>query len=86
MLFGILIALNVETSFNTPPMAMACYYLEGLAPKLVELNEIFAGALPFVFLVFAAMFMFTWCPSSRPGCRRRSMTPSRHLGGCCSGR
>ncbi|MBM3510837.1 MAG: TRAP transporter large permease subunit [Alphaproteobacteria bacterium] len=71
MLFGILIALNIQTSFNTPPMAMACYYLKGVAPKSVELTEIFAGALPFVFLVFAAMIVVylvpeiaTWLPSA----------------------
>ena len=47
-LFGILVALNIQTSFNTPPMAMAAYYLKGVAPPQVRLNQIFAGALPFV--------------------------------------
>ena len=55
ILFGILVALNIQTSFNTPPMAMAAYYLKGIAPPHVKLTEIFAGALPFVFLVFITM-------------------------------
>jgi tripartite ATP-independent transporter DctM subunit len=70
MMFGIMIALNIQTSFNTPPMAMAAYYLKGVAPKGLELNEIFAGALPFVFVVFFAMALLyvfpelaTWLPS-----------------------
>jgi tripartite ATP-independent transporter DctM subunit len=54
-LFGILVALNIQTSFNTPPMAMAAYYLKGVSPPHVRLNQIFAGALPFVFMVFLTM-------------------------------
>jgi tripartite ATP-independent transporter DctM subunit len=68
--FGVLIALNLQTSFLTPPMAMACYYLKGIAPPHVQLMEIFRGALPFVFLVFVSMILvynFTglvnWLPS-----------------------
>ncbi|HTP99525.1 MAG TPA: TRAP transporter large permease subunit [Casimicrobiaceae bacterium] len=55
--FGVLVALNIQTSFLTPPMAMACYYLKGVAPKHVSLNQIFAGALPFLFMVFMTMFL-----------------------------
>jgi len=55
ILFGILVALNIQTSFNTPPMAMAAYYLKGVAPPHVRLTQIFAGALPFVFMVFLSM-------------------------------
>jgi tripartite ATP-independent transporter DctM subunit len=55
LIFGILVALNIQTSFNTPPMAMAAYYLKGVAPPHVKLTEIFAGALPFVFMVFITM-------------------------------
>ncbi len=57
LMFGILVALNIQTSFNTPPMAMAAYYLKGVAPPQVRLNQIFAGALPFVFMVFLTMFL-----------------------------
>jgi tripartite ATP-independent transporter DctM subunit len=55
--FGVLVALNIQTSFNTPPMAMAAYYLKGIAPPHVQLTDIFAGALPFVFMVFLTMVM-----------------------------
>ncbi|HEY7664842.1 MAG TPA: TRAP transporter large permease subunit [Xanthobacteraceae bacterium] len=57
IIFGILVALNIQTSFNTPPMAMAAYYLKGVAPPHVKLTEIFGGALPFVFMVFITMAM-----------------------------
>ncbi len=67
--FGILIALNLQTSFLTPPMAMSAYYLKGVAPKHVQLMTIFRGCLPFVSMVFvamAAMYVFpaivTWLP------------------------
>jgi tripartite ATP-independent transporter DctM subunit len=74
LIFGILVALNIQTSFNTPPMAMAAYYLKGVAPPYVKLTEIFAGALPFVFLVFLSMalvYIFPeialWLPSKLYG-------------------
>ncbi|MBI2206703.1 MAG: TRAP transporter large permease subunit [Candidatus Rokubacteria bacterium] len=53
--FGILVALNTQTAFNTPPVAMAAFYLKGVAPPHVSLADIFKGALPFVFMVFLAM-------------------------------
>lgn len=55
--FGILVALNIQTSFNTPPIAMAAYYLKGVAPPHVKLTDIFNGALPFVFMVVIAMVL-----------------------------
>jgi tripartite ATP-independent transporter DctM subunit len=57
LFFGILVALNIQTSFLTPPMAMACYYLKVVAPPHVRLTQIFAGALPFLGLVFVSMFL-----------------------------
>jgi tripartite ATP-independent transporter DctM subunit len=53
--FGILVALNTQTAFNTPPVAMAAFYLKGVAPPHVQLTDIFRGALPFVFMVFLTM-------------------------------
>ncbi|MDP3084959.1 MAG: TRAP transporter large permease subunit [Rubrivivax sp.] len=68
--FGILVALNLQTSFLTPPMAMSAYYLKGVAPKEVLLSTIFKGCLPFVSMVFIAMagiYIFPslvhWLPS-----------------------
>ncbi len=55
--FGILVALNTQTAFNTPPVAMAAFYLKGVAPPQVKLTDIFSGALPFVGLVFLTMAM-----------------------------
>ncbi|MDE2157295.1 MAG: TRAP transporter large permease subunit, partial [Burkholderiales bacterium] len=55
MLFGILVALNLQTSFLTPPMAMSAYYLKGVAPPSVQLVTIFRGCLPFLSMVFVAM-------------------------------
>jgi tripartite ATP-independent transporter DctM subunit len=55
LFFGILIALNLQTSFLTPPMAMSAYYLKGIAPPSVQLTHIFAGSLPYVFMVFITM-------------------------------
>jgi tripartite ATP-independent transporter DctM subunit len=53
--FGIMVALNTQTAFNTPPVAMAAFYLKGVAPPHVKLTDIFSGALPFVFMVFMTM-------------------------------
>ncbi len=55
LFFGILVALNLQTSFLTPPMAMSCYYLKGIAPPHVQLSTIFRGALPFLGMVLIAM-------------------------------
>ncbi len=70
MLFGIMVALNIQTAFLSPPVAMACYYLKGVAPRSVSINTIFAGAMPFMFIVFISMALLyifpelaTWFPS-----------------------
>ena len=55
LFFGILVALNLQTSFLTPPMAMSAYYLKGIAPPEVKLTQIFSGVMPFLFMVFIAM-------------------------------
>jgi tripartite ATP-independent transporter DctM subunit len=55
--FGVLVALNLQTSFLTPPMAMAAYYLKGIAPPHVQLMEIFRGCMPFLLLVFVSMVL-----------------------------
>ena len=55
LFFGILVALNLQTSFLTPPMAMSAYYLKGIAPPEVRLTQIFSGVLPYVGMVFIAM-------------------------------
>ena len=57
MFFGILVALNLQTSFLTPPMAMSAYYLKGIAPPHVQLWTIFKGCFPFLSMVFVTMFL-----------------------------
>ncbi|HUG61500.1 MAG TPA: TRAP transporter large permease subunit, partial [Methylomirabilota bacterium] len=70
LFFGILVALNLQTSFLTPPMAMSAYYLKGVAPPFVSLIQIFKGSMPFLGMVFIAMavlYIFPdivfWLPS-----------------------
>lgn len=53
--FAMLIALNLQTSFLTPPMAMSAYYLKGVQSKNVELMDIFKGIMPFLVIVIIAM-------------------------------
>jgi tripartite ATP-independent transporter DctM subunit len=68
--FGILVALNLQTAFLSPPMAMAAYYLKGVAPKRVTLIQIFNGCYPFLALIVLAMVLVyvfpgltTWLPN-----------------------
>jgi TRAP-type mannitol/chloroaromatic compound transport system permease large subunit len=55
LFFGILVALNLQTSFLTPPMAMSAYYLKGIAPPHVQLVDIFKGSYPYLGMVLFAM-------------------------------
>ena len=55
--FAMLIALNLQTSFLTPPMAMSAYYLKGVQSKNVELMQIFRGIMPFLGIVILAMVL-----------------------------
>ncbi|MBX2854574.1 MAG: TRAP transporter large permease subunit, partial [Rhodobacteraceae bacterium] len=57
LFFGILIALNLQSSFLTPPMAMAAYYLKGVAPPTVQLTQIFSGVMPFLSMIFLSMVL-----------------------------
>ncbi|MDJ0641035.1 MAG: TRAP transporter large permease subunit [Paracoccaceae bacterium] len=57
LFFGILVALNLQTSFLTPPMAMSAYYLKGIAPPEVRLTQIFAGVMPFLVCVIISMVL-----------------------------
>ena len=57
LFFGILVALNLQTSFLTPPMAMAAYYLKGVAPPHIQLMEIFRGIMPYLGIVILSMVL-----------------------------
>ena len=57
ILFGVLIALNLQTAFLSPPMAMSAYYLKGVSPPSVLLTQIFSGCMPFVYVVLVTMLL-----------------------------
>ncbi len=70
LFFGILVALNLQTAFLSPPMAMSAYYLKGIAPKHVQLSQIFVGMMPYMLVVILCMVLIyvfpqiaTWLPS-----------------------
>ncbi|THD81368.1 TRAP transporter large permease subunit [Aliigemmobacter aestuarii] len=63
LFFGVLVALNLQTSFLTPPMAMSAYYLKGIAPPQIKLTEIFAGVLPYVGMVVICMALMYIYPN-----------------------
>jgi TRAP-type mannitol/chloroaromatic compound transport system permease large subunit len=65
-----LVALNIQTSFLSPPVAMAGFYLKGVSPPHVTINQIFSGMMPFMFIVIIAMALLyifpqigMWLPS-----------------------
>ncbi|WP_134679136.1 TRAP transporter large permease [Paracoccus ravus] len=63
LFFGVLVALNLQTSFLTPPMAMSAYYLKGIAPPQISLTQIFKGVLPYCGMVLIAMVLMYQFPS-----------------------
>jgi TRAP-type mannitol/chloroaromatic compound transport system permease large subunit len=63
LFFGLLIALNIQTSFLSPPVAMAPFYLKGVAPKHVSINDIFSGVMPFIVIVIFAMVLLYTFPA-----------------------
>ncbi len=63
LFFGLLVALNLQTAFLSPPVAMAAFYLKGVAPKHVTLNQIFLGMLPFMGIQVLAIVMLYQFPA-----------------------
>ncbi|HSN89834.1 MAG TPA: TRAP transporter large permease subunit [Anaeromyxobacteraceae bacterium] len=70
LFFGLLVALNLQTAFLSPPVAMAAFYLKGVSPPHVTLNQIFAGMMPFMVIQVIALvilYLFPqiglWLPS-----------------------
>lgn len=68
--FGILIAMNLQASFITPPFGFALFYLKGVAPKGVKTTDIYRGIVPFVCIQLFAIVLLvlfpqlvTWLPS-----------------------
>ncbi len=60
--FAMLVALNLQTSFLTPPMAMSAYYLKGVLKDQIELIEIFKGILPYLAIVIFSMVLLYQFP------------------------
>ena len=57
LFFGLLVALNLQTAFLSPPVAMAAFYLKGVSPPHVTLNAIFAGMMPFMVIQVIALIL-----------------------------
>jgi TRAP-type mannitol/chloroaromatic compound transport system permease large subunit len=62
LFFGLLVALNLQTAFLSPPVAMAAFYLKGVAPKHVTLNQIFGGMMPFMAIQLIALLLLYLVP------------------------
>ena len=61
LLWGTLVFVNLQAAFLSPPVAMSAFYLKGVSPPSVTLNQIFAGMMPYMFIVIACMvFMYIW--------------------------
>ncbi len=70
LFFGLLVALNLQTAFLSPPVAMAAFYLKGVSPPHVTLNQIFAGMMPYMAIQVVALALLyafpqigLWLPS-----------------------
>jgi len=63
LFFGLLVALNLQTAFLSPPVAMAAFYLKGVSPKHVTLNQIFAGMIPFMGIQVVALALLYTFPA-----------------------
>jgi tripartite ATP-independent transporter DctM subunit len=59
LLFGVLVAVNLQTAFLSPPVAMSAFYLKGISPPHVTLNQIFNGMYPFLAIQLICLFL-TW--------------------------
>ena len=61
--FGALVAVNLQTAFLSPPVAMSAFYLKGVSPPHVTLNQIFLGMLPFMAIQVIAIVMLYMFPA-----------------------
>lgn len=62
LFFGLLVALNLQTAFLSPPVAMAAFYLKGVSPPHVTLNQIFGGMMPFMAIQIVALILLYMFP------------------------
>ncbi|PSJ53164.1 TRAP transporter large permease [Kumtagia ephedrae] len=64
LFFGMLVAVNLQTAFLSPPMAMSAYYLKGVAPPQVQLTDIFRGMMPYMAIVILCMVVMYVFPQT----------------------
>lgn len=64
LFFGMLVAINLQTAFLSPPMAMSAYYLKGIAPPHVQLPDIFRGMMPYMAIVILCMIIIYLVPQT----------------------
>jgi tripartite ATP-independent transporter DctM subunit len=64
LFFGMLVAVNLQTAFLSPPMAMSAYYLKGVAPPQVQLTDIFRGMMPYMAIVILCMVLMYVFPQT----------------------
>ena len=61
VLWGVLVFVNLQAAFLSPPVAMSAFYLKGVSPPHVTLNQIFSGMMPYMLIVIVCMvFMYLW--------------------------
>jgi TRAP-type mannitol/chloroaromatic compound transport system permease large subunit len=61
ILWGVLVFVNLQAAFLSPPVAMSAFYLKGVAPPHVTINQIFAGMMPYMLIVIVCMILlYTW--------------------------
>ena len=61
LLWGVLVFVNLQAAFLSPPVAMSAFYLKGVSPAHVTINQIFAGMMPYMLIVILCMvFMYIW--------------------------
>jgi TRAP-type mannitol/chloroaromatic compound transport system permease large subunit len=60
---GILIAINLQTSFLTPPFGFSLFYLRGVAPASIKTTDIYRGVMPFIFIQLIALALLAYWPA-----------------------
>jgi TRAP-type mannitol/chloroaromatic compound transport system permease large subunit len=59
---GVMMAINLQTSFLTPPFGFALFYLRGVAPDSLKTSQIYRGVIPFVIIQILMLFVLVMYP------------------------
>jgi TRAP-type mannitol/chloroaromatic compound transport system permease large subunit len=57
---GVMLAINLQTSFLTPPFGFALFYLRGVAPDSVSTGQIYKGVVPFIMIQLLVLALIAW--------------------------